>query len=367
MTARPAVELAVLDVGQGDTMVVSVPATREAIVIDCVDVDAVFAYLEDREITHLRGLVLTHLHLDHYRHAVRLLRNCERRLNLRCERIFFHWNRAGSPSDYNRLLRDGDAHDADGIREREAVRRRRTAHTELLDWTDQNPRSCKHLAREEDCTPFTGTFSKVLEIVHPWYGNLHRLSARSLNDTSAVLRVHGTATRALLTGDIEAHAWALMTKARVEELRADVLKFPHHGAWTADDPGEILDLVQPRVVIISVGTRGIGYDHPHQDVLTAIRERAPQIRLLCTQATEKCGPAEQVQSLASSAHADQPSAFLKPVRRRVTGCPCAGSVIVSLGETVEVIYPIVQFHEDQIIGQLLPNHQCALFRHLLAI
>ena len=361
MTGRPVVEVAVLDVGQGDTIVVSIPSTGEAVVIDCVDVDAVFAYLRDRKITHLRGLVLTHLHLDHYREATHLLRNCERHLNLRCERLLYHWDRAATPADLARLLQDADAHGEDGLPTEDAARMRRSQYRELIAWAEQNHRACGGLAREEGRTCFSGTFGEVLELVHPWYAHLHRLSAHGLNNTSAVLRVRGAGTSALLTGDIEAAAWAVMTSQGTEELRADVLKFPHHGAWTEGDPDEILDTVQPTVVIVSVGTRGYAYDHPNHDVFTAIRQRVPQTRLLCTQATHKCGPVGvPVQRLAASSHTRQPDTFRTPRTTRALGCPCAGTVIVSLGATVEVLQPTIEFHQNGIIKPLLPNHQCLL-------
>jgi competence protein ComEC len=357
--SSPPVELAVLNVGQGDTIVVSVPSTSEAVVIDCVDAESVIEHLHDRRIEHLRALVLTHLHLDHYRDAVRLLRNCEKRLNLRCEGLYFHWHRPRSRAEHDRLLRDADAHGDDGVPAHMAENIRRTGHRELLKWIEENPRVCGGLARGKGAQPFGGTFGQVLEVVHPWHAHLHMLSGSGLNDTSAVLRVNGSGSSALLTGDIEACAWAMMTEGGVEELRADVLKFPHHGAWLGGDPREVLDAVQPKAVIVSVGTRGAAYDHPNDDVLAAIRERFPGIRLLCTQATGKCGPASAVADRASAEHEHRPASF-RSGARAAGSCPCAGTVIVSLAGTAEILQPTVAFHQDRIIRPLLPTHQCAL-------
>jgi beta-lactamase superfamily II metal-dependent hydrolase len=44
-TSLSRIRIAFLDVGQGDTIVVSSPETREAVVIDCIDADAVLEYL----------------------------------------------------------------------------------------------------------------------------------------------------------------------------------------------------------------------------------------------------------------------------------------------------------------------------------
>lgn len=50
--------IAFLDVGQADTIVITCPDTHEAIVVDCVDADAVLDYLEAEHITYLRGVII---------------------------------------------------------------------------------------------------------------------------------------------------------------------------------------------------------------------------------------------------------------------------------------------------------------------
>ncbi len=83
------VNIAFFDVGQGDTTVISIPETKEAVIVDCVDAIAVFEYLEKQGIQHIRGLIVTHLHRDHCKEVVRFLDNCEP--NWICERLMFNW------------------------------------------------------------------------------------------------------------------------------------------------------------------------------------------------------------------------------------------------------------------------------------
>jgi beta-lactamase superfamily II metal-dependent hydrolase len=61
-------ELAVLNVGQGDCVVVRDPASASAAVIDCPGhaPNAPLAYLEDHRVERLCGVIVTHLHDDHY-------------------------------------------------------------------------------------------------------------------------------------------------------------------------------------------------------------------------------------------------------------------------------------------------------------
>jgi glyoxylase-like metal-dependent hydrolase (beta-lactamase superfamily II) len=87
MTFHHTVRVAFLDVGQGDSTVVTVPATQEAVIIDCPEADVVFEYLKSEQVLHIRALIITHLHLDHYKDAVNFLENCSLQLGLECEPI----------------------------------------------------------------------------------------------------------------------------------------------------------------------------------------------------------------------------------------------------------------------------------------
>lgn len=88
----------------------------------------------------------------------------------------------------------------------------------------------------------------------------------AVNNTSVVLRATTTAGRLLLTGDVELDAQADLL-ANSTDLRADVLKVPHHGSRYSVE--EFLAAVHPRVAIISVGAHN-QYGHPSQHVIDAL-------------------------------------------------------------------------------------------------
>lgn len=74
------------------------------------------------------------------------------------------------------------------------------------------------------------------------------------------------AGRVLLTGDIELSGQAQLL-ASGADLRADVLKIPHHGSrYTAP---QFLQAVRPRLALISVGA-GNTYGHPSPLILGAL-------------------------------------------------------------------------------------------------
>lgn len=80
----------------------------------------------------------------------------------------------------------------------------------------------------------------------------------AINNTSLVLRATTPAGRILLTGDVELSAQAELL-AMGTDLRADVLKVPHHGSrYTL---AAFLKAVSPRIAITSVGADNT-YGHP---------------------------------------------------------------------------------------------------------
>jgi competence protein ComEC len=85
----------------------------------------------------------------------------------------------------------------------------------------------------------------------------------AVNNTSVVLRAGTPAGRMLLTGDVELDAQADLLHAGTD-LRADVLKVPHHGSRYSAE--EFLAAVRPQVAIVSVGAHN-SYGQPSQHVL----------------------------------------------------------------------------------------------------
>ena len=86
------------------------------------------------------------------------------------------------------------------------------------------------------------------------------------NNSSLVLRVESGGTVVLLTGDVEPEAQRDLLRLG-HDLRADVLKVPHHGS-RHQEPA-FLDAVDPAVVITSVGA-GNTYGHPSGPLLEGL-------------------------------------------------------------------------------------------------
>ena len=91
---------------------------------------------------------------------------------------------------------------------------------------------------------------------------------RSLNDRSIVLRLDVEGFSALLTGDVESDVDGRIA-ARVK-APVDVLKSPHHGSATSASRA-FLNATRPRISIVSAG-RGNPYGHPAATTLQRLGE-----------------------------------------------------------------------------------------------
>jgi beta-lactamase superfamily II metal-dependent hydrolase len=351
------IKIAFLDVGQGDTVVISCPETFEAIVVDCIDANAVLEYLEQEQISYLRGIVITHLHADHYSSVADLLANYQLVPGLQLSKTIVFFNEIFNQKNLQVLIQDEDQHSSAIITPGKV-----TPLQNLISWRDHNKSQYAYLHFQAGPSPFEEFLVGSIQVLHPCAADFRKLEAKGLNNTSIVLRVSGLRSSALLTGDLEPDGWQYL-RANHSDLRSDILKFPHHGgAWRVPDTKSLLDAVQPSVVVISVGTKGENYKHPNKDVFDVLSSPSyAHIRVLCTQATNQCqsSVSDQKKSVLECLDKQASTRNYKRIGSR-SGCPCAGTVIVELGDKAHVVQPTTRFHQDSIIRPHFQRHKCFL-------
>lgn len=233
--APGSLRISVLDVGQGDAILVELQGRR--MLIDggpdparlSVELDALIPSW-DRKID---VLVASHPHEDHLAGLPRLLDRYQIRSILGAE------TRGGGPASasWRELL----------------LNRQVTYHTVT-----------------------TGTAfmlgSARLEVLWPDQAALKYEPAdggSALNNRSIVLRLDVSGFSALFTGDIESNVDALI--ARRLEGPVDMLKAPHHGSATASSR-TLLQAADPRLSVISVGEKN-SYGHPASATIDRLGER----------------------------------------------------------------------------------------------
>lgn len=122
----------------------------------------------------------------------------------------------------------------------------------------------------------------VLRVLHPPAG----FDPRAENDASlvAMLESQSTPARALLTGDIQREAMALLMESG-DDLRADVIELPHHGS-AHNAAYAFVEHIDPSIVLQSTGMRRVGdtrWDHVRQGREWFITERDGSASVLLTE------------------------------------------------------------------------------------
>ena len=152
----------------------------------------------------------------------------------------------------------------------------------------------------------------VLTVVHPDPADRLNLLDVNPNEIAGVIRLelptnNGDSRSVLLTADVQLTGISLMLDRDSSLLSADVLKYPHHGAWPNSWPGlakieppierrtiaDFLNSIMPSTVVLSVG-RANQHGHICAEAITALDEYYRKHNKLnavcCTQVTPNWDP-----------------------------------------------------------------------------
>jgi competence protein ComEC len=110
----------------------------------------------------------------------------------------------------------------------------------------------------------------TLDVLHP---QKERLTG-SANNNSLVIRLLCGKYAMLLTGDIEKGAERMLVRA-YENIRADLIKVPHHGS-SSSSTNALLDKVMPKWAVIQVGAFN-KYRHPNQAVIERYQDKGVKV------------------------------------------------------------------------------------------
>jgi competence protein ComEC len=109
-----------------------------------------------------------------------------------------------------------------------------------------------------------------LTVLHP-----ERDERRGVNERSLVLLAEALGRRALLTGDIESWAEMRLLSCCERRLRVDFLKVAHHGSKTSSTES-FLAAAAPRLALVSAGVNNI-YHHPSPLVVERLEEHGARV------------------------------------------------------------------------------------------
>ena len=226
--------LDVLDVGQGDSILIRSPEGKTALV-DAGPSKHVVTLLKQKGVTSIDLLVLTHHHSDHYGGMAEVIRAFH-------PRVFLATNSPHTTPTYLKLLQLVRDEGIKAIGPTATVRK-------------------------------IGIGSVVLNVLPQPPDN-----AQDENDNSIGIRVEYGNFAALLTGDSESHSRAYWLRTCPEMVRdCTILKLAHHGSRNGTD-AKWLAAVRPEQAVASLGA-GNEYGHPHPETLSLLaRDRIPLLR-----------------------------------------------------------------------------------------
>ena len=234
-------EITVLDVGQGDAIVIRTPA-HKTILIDTGDKTmnkdygelVVVPYFKARGIKDIDLLILTHPHADHIGGAQAVMENIrvDKVLIPRCE--------------YESTLYDN-----------------------VLASFEEN----KIEVIYADTSLVFQEFQPVkLKILHPAY---EYRNENNVNNYSIVVKAEYENFAVLFTGDAEKEVEEILIENWGNKLDSDLLKVGHHGS-NSSSTFEFLEHVSPEYAVISVGTKN-RYDHPDKEVIVRIENSTDKL------------------------------------------------------------------------------------------
>lgn len=228
-----ALEVKVLDVGQGDAILIR--TADEVIFIDTGDVDEhpkLEAALKKENIKTVDKLIITHPHADHLGGASVIFKNCE------VKAVYDN----GEPTT-TKLYRDY----------LKTIKAKGIPYKALVDG---------------DVLDFGGGVSfRVLGPTAQMVKEGGKKNGKpNLNINSIVGRLEYGNFTMLFTGDAEKETEkAVLSHHSAAEIKSLVLKAPHHGSKTSSTAA-FLKAAAPEAVAISCGA-GNEYGHPHKEVL----------------------------------------------------------------------------------------------------
>lgn len=255
---EPRVVVSFVNVGFGDCTTIVQRSSQRAMVIDCPPwgIEAALSTLEDIAID---TVFVTHLDLDHYGGIAELLERAGGCREIRMAPVV-------SLNAQGRIK----------IRAfvREIARFLRDLTTGLVVTADDS-----------------GVLGDVRWLcLSPGLVQHMEALVSTNNRASVVLMVQLGDLRILIGSDADGVVWRDLIDKLANDLRADIFRYPHHGAELLPGQGkasldELLGFVRPSYVVLSIGERA-RYNHPSLSVIASLRTAGCNV--MCTRSTALC-------------------------------------------------------------------------------
>jgi beta-lactamase superfamily II metal-dependent hydrolase len=302
-------EVVFLPVGNADSMIIY-PDGGSAVVIDLHKIPTLLKWFQNKRETNISRIYITHEHRDHFPSLEDLVTFLD------------NWLKSGKVGSiclpyqvYQQAKKKVDSN-------RAANKRLEDALDQLRRWEKKSIINFIEVTRGSN--PYSQD-SLEIHVLHPGllYAQEHLASIKGRdNEISVVLRVTYGNFAAVLLADIEgAGLKDCVDICKPDELKANIVKIPHHGAWpkNGDDLKQLLETIDAEIAVLSVGsTNNYGHVVPELfDLLLSLKnDTSKRLKnFACTEVTRTC-----VYSASERSSGEKP---------RLTGQKlCAGEITI---------------------------------------
>lgn len=310
-------QIAFLDVGHGDTIIISAKEKdiNRAIIIDCNDAIKTKNYILNNNIQVIDYIIITHLHQDHYK-GINALIDLLIKNNVVVKNICWEKDKY--------------------LRTDEEQKNRYKMFTSKLDEYHING-NIGYIGKRFEGTSYRRIDNNSIqgyraEIIYPNSFIANYFDDKNVNNTSTVIRIEYNNFKIILPGDLEGEGWKKL-KENIADLKCDILKMPHHGGFFKSDnnsisTNEVIDLTQPKFSVISTG-QNEKYNHPSKETINYLSVKDTNI--LCTQVTDLCdkdrlSKKECIMSKLEIKH-----------KGNKNHCPCTGDIVFEIDSEIRLI------------------------------
>jgi competence protein ComEC len=311
-------ELTILDVGHGNCAILR--DDRGAVIIDAGLGETLLEFLEQREITVIDAVLISHADADHIAGLLTLLAQ----EHIAVGAVFLNTETLRQTALWHALL----------VALTDARRRRAVkVHAQLTSTSSE-------LLRRDEIEIQILAPSPEIALVGAGGQPPGDRPLLSANAMSAVVRiVVNEIPEVLLPGDLDAVGLEHLL-AEYPEPRARVLVFPHHGGRPAradpeDFAARLCAVVRADLVVFSISRRK--HATPQPEVIRGVLQAAPGAHIACTQLSERC--AARLPS-APPTHLNE-----RPARGHVGNACCAGTIELTFGNATPTYTPARSSHQ----------------------
>lgn len=312
-------DISILDIGHGNSTVLH--GRNETVIIDCGSHGAgLLQFLEDRKITEIKRVYLSHADQDHIGGLLSLLAS----EHLKIQEVYLNSDGSKTTKAWNNLITV--LHDKSYSQK---ITFEVAIHDELPAIN----------VGEIIVTPMGPSKYLVGKGVGNTDRNNRKITSNSIS--ASFIASYQDKPIVFLSGDIDQISLDEINYTG-KNISSQVLIFPHHGGKieegnVVDFTNQLLLATQPKTVIFSIGRNK--HSNPRPEIINAIKNNGAKPRIACTQLSGHCGT-ELPKEHPGHLHAYHAKG------KHLREC-CGGTYVINLENEITE-YPPLNAHQDFI-------------------